>query len=211
MIKPLWIDIKYIRQPRKRLLHHILNNHLHAVEQMIQKSVDPNPTPEEMSVASNLFWTDWGELNCPPLFAAVRSGSVSMVELVLKHVDPSICVPRSMSMRIGPQSEEQSEDVWSMNAVDYLIEFANGHARKPIPERINPVEAKLQNYLEIYKLLRAHIKPNPISEKWLEQFQYSNKTFLPFKKLEEEELLNEQKRRILDQIEPGQPSNPRRM
>lgn len=211
MIKKLWIDIKYMGQPRKRLLHHILNNHLHAVEQMIKNGVDPNPTPEEMSKDSNVFWTDFGELHCPPLFAAVRSGSIPMVELLLKHVTPSICVPRSMFSMINGV---QSEDVWHINAVDYLIEFARGPIKlsmpqavrpgqtfKPEPKTINPVEEKIQDYLEIYKLLRVHVKPNNISEEWLERFPYSNKPLAPFKNLEEEEILKEQNRRILAQIE----------
>lgn len=211
MIKQLWIDIKYIRQPRKRLLHHILNNHLNAVEQMIQNGTDPNPTPEEIHKDSNLFWTDFGELHCPPLFAAVRSGSTPMVELLLKHADPSICVPRSLFSMINGV---QNEDIWYINAVDYLIEFARGQLKlsmpqavrhgetfKPEPPTINIVETKLQDYLEIYKLLRVHVKPNHISEEWLERFPYFHKPLAPFKNLEEEEILKEQNRRILDHIE----------
>lgn len=222
MIKQLWIDIKYIRQPRKRLLHHILNNHLNAVEQMIQNGTDPNPTPEEIHKNSNLFWTDFGELHCPPLFAAVRSGSTPMVELLLKHAAPSICVPRSMFSMINGV---QNEDIWHINAVDYLIEFARGQLKlsmpqavlpgqsfKPEPPTINPVEEKIQDYLEIYKLLRVHVKPNNISEEWLEQFPYSHKPLAPFKNLEEEEILKEQNRRILAQIEhDGVEKRPRKV
>lgn len=203
MIKQLWIDIKYVGQPRKRLLHHILNNHLRRVGKMTRNGVDPNPTEEETHKGSNLFW---GELVCPPLFSAIHSGSPEMVKLLLNCADPTISVPRKMAtVTCGV------EDVWHINAVDYLIEFARGEPRlsgmkvvrwwqKPQPEPINPVDVKMNAYVEIYKMLRAYAYPSETSLNRL-NCSYHDSFFARLKNVEECEIFHEQKQRILEQIE----------
>ena len=200
MIKQLWIDIKYVGRPRKRLMHHILNDNLRRVEKIIKSGVSPNPTAEEIGKGSNLFW---GELVCPPLLAAVRSGYPEMVKMLLIHADPTISVPRQLATLT---CETLVENVWHINALDYLIEFARG---KPKALRwrgnfhaqpLNHVKVKMNDYVEIYKILRTHIHP---SEASLQQLNCScqDSFYAHLKHIEEYEICCKQKERILIQID----------
>lgn len=178
-----FIEFIYMFAPRKRLDYYVRHNNVAKVERLLIKGVDPNPTKRQIRNAAHKSFY-------PLLFKALRCPSADMLKTLLDNNTNPYATYCRMKFHGLEWFYFDFEEVG-------ILEHFIAQLRSPFAK---DNEQEAQKNVKIYKLLRAHWGLDDKLQKWVfdKNHEYSPSSFALIQQWENELLLHQQRKRILE-------------
>lgn len=186
------------------LRYYVQHNDLEYVQQLLERGESvstPAPPVTGLDVVINK------KKYFPLIFLAVMNKSHKMLELLLKFG----ANPHEKTLFPASTSTDRL-CARSINALDYILIRTNTYNFFTSDLQSDANANANKDFLSCYALLRHHIELSEENIQTLRQQSAKGcKRNILFQQWEEELLMRQQNARILENLEPAQASNPRRM